>query len=104
MLTAKKSKQISHDILNLVLLHFFVTDAGPPMARKLAYRGGLVLSVSRTAFLMTTMTTDTTPVRMTEVRRAKLGGMVRTARSSVFLEMMTCEGITPVISMVTKCA
>ena len=74
------------------------------MARKIAYRGGLGPNVVHTAFLTRMMTTDTTPVRMTEVRRAKMGGMVRTARCSVFLKMMTCEGITPVISMATKCA
>ena len=87
-----------------MLLFFFVTDANFPMARKSAYRGGLVPSVRRTAFLTTTLTAGITTVRMTEVRCAFMDGTARTARCFVFLKMTTNEGITRATTRATKCA
>lgn len=81
-----------------------ITNVDLLMARKSAYLGGLVPSVARTAFLTAMITTDTTPVHMTEVRRAKLGGTVKTVLCSVFLKMTTREAITPVTSTATKFA
>jgi len=81
-----------------------ITNAGQQMARKNAFRGGLVPIVACTAFLTTMMITAITPVRMTEVRRAMTAGMARTAPCTVFLKTTTCEAITPVTKTATKSA
>ena len=74
------------------------------MARRTAYRGGLVASAARTAFLTTMMTTDITPAHMTEVRPASMDGMARTALCFVFLKMMMNAAITLVTKREAKFA
>lgn len=73
------------------------------MARRTVYRGGLVSSVKRTAFLTTMTTTGITAVHLTEVRPVLTDGLARIARCSVFPEM-TNEGITFATRKVIKCA
>ena len=72
------------------------------MAKKTAYRGGMVPNVARTVSPMTTMKTVITAVHMTEVRRASMGGTVLTVQCTVCLTIMTQQAITPVTSTVTK--
>ena len=72
------------------------------MARKTAYRGGLVPSVRHTAFRTTMSITDITTVRMTEVRRVLKDGLARTARCSASLKMTINEAITLVTTRATK--
>lgn len=79
------------------------TDVDDTMVRRTVYRGGLVTSVKRTAFLTTMTTTDITAVRLAEVRRVLMDGLAGIARCSVFPEM-TKEGITLATRRVTKCA
>ena len=73
------------------------------MVRRTVYRGGLVLSVKRTAFLTLMTTTGITAVPLTEVRPVLMDGLARIARCSVPPEMMN-EGITLATRKVTKCA
>jgi len=80
-----------------------ITNADNLMAERIAYHGGLVASVKRTAFHTTMTSTDTTAVRLTEISPVLLDGLARIAGCSVFLEM-TNAGITLATRRVTECA
>ena len=72
------------------------------MERNNAYRGGLVATARRTAFLMTMMTTAIIAVHVTEKRHAMTDGTERTAQCFAFLKMMTYEATILVTTKAAK--